>query len=49
VTVLGQLDVQSARGAEDAISRLGELAAELTGEVRIRGAAREEIEALLAR
>jgi hypothetical protein len=49
VTVLGQLDVQSARGAEDAITRLGELVAELNGEVKVRGAARDEIEALLAR
>jgi len=49
VTVLGQLDTQSARGTEDATARLGELVAELTGEVRIRTAAREEVETLLAR
>ena len=49
VTVLGQLDVQAIRGAEDTTARLSELVAEIGGEVRARSAARSDIEALLSR
>ena len=47
VTVLGQLDAQSMRESDDLGSRLGELAAEIAGEVDARAAAREEIRSLL--
>ena len=49
VTVLGQLDTQSIRGFDDVNARLGELVAEIAGEVKARSATREEMEALLAR
>jgi hypothetical protein len=49
VTVLGQLDVQAIRGSDDATARLGELVAEIGSEVKVRSAARQEIESLLAR
>lgn len=49
VTVLGQLDTQSIRGIEDMNARLGELVAEIAGEVKARSAARDEMETLLAR
>ncbi len=49
VTVLGQLDTQSIRGTEDGNARLGELVAELAGEVKVRSAVRDEMETLLAR
>jgi predicted Ser/Thr protein kinase len=49
VTVLGQLDAQSIRGTDDASARLGELVAEIASEVKVRSAARDEMEALLAR
>jgi hypothetical protein len=49
VTVLGQLDSQSIRGTDDVSARLGEVIAELEGEVKARAAARDEIGALLAR
>jgi predicted Ser/Thr protein kinase len=49
VTMLGQLDVQTIRGTDDASARLGELVAELSSEVRVRSAAREELGSLLAR
>jgi hypothetical protein len=49
VTVLGQLDVQSLRGTDDANARLAELVAEIAAEVHARSAAREEMDSLLAR
>ena len=49
VTVLGQLDAQAIRGADDVTARLGELVVELEGDVSARTAAREEIDALLGR
>jgi hypothetical protein len=49
VTVLGQLDSQAIRGTDDVSARLGELISELDGEVKARSAAREELDALLAR
>jgi hypothetical protein len=49
VTVLGQLDAQSIRGTDDASARLAELVAEIASEVKARSAARDEVEALLAR
>jgi len=49
VTVLGQLDVQAIRGTDDTTVRLGELVAEIGGEVNARSAAREEMESLLER
>ena len=49
VTVLGQLDVQAIRGTDDTTVRLGELVAEIGGEVKARSAAREEMESLLER
>jgi hypothetical protein len=49
VTVLGQLDVQAIRGTDDSTVRLGELVAEIGGEVTARSAARQEMEILLAR
>jgi hypothetical protein len=49
VTVLGQLDTQAIRGTGDVSARLGELVTEIATEVRARSAAREEMEALLAR
>jgi hypothetical protein len=49
VTVLGQLDLQAIRGTGEASTRLGELVTEISAEVRVRAAAREEMEALLAR
>ena len=49
VTVLGQLDSQAIRGTDDVTARLGELIAEIDSEVRARSAAREELQALLAR
>ena len=49
VTVLGQLDVQAIRGTDDTTVRLGELVAEIGGEVKARSAAREEMEILLER
>ena len=49
VTVLGQLDTQSIRGFEDVNARLGELVAEIAGEVKTRVATREELESVLAR
>jgi hypothetical protein len=49
VTVLGQLDLQAIRGTGEASTRLGELVTEISAEVRARAAAREEMEALLAR
>jgi hypothetical protein len=49
LTVLGQLDAQVVRGADDVGARLTELVGEIGGEVKARSAAREEIEALLAR
>jgi hypothetical protein len=48
VTMLGQLDVQTIRGTEDASSRLGELVAELSSEMQARSAARKELDALLS-
>ena len=47
ITVLGQLDLQAIRGADDTTARLGELVAEIGSEVRARSAAREEMETLL--
>jgi len=47
VTVLGQLDAQSIRGADDVGSRLSELVEELSSEVTARAAAQEEIRSLL--
>ena len=47
VTVLGQLDVQSLRGTDDANARLAELVADIAGEVKARSAAREEMDELL--
>jgi hypothetical protein len=49
VTILGQLDVQTIRGTDDVTARLGELVAEISSEVQARSAAREELDALLAR
>ena len=49
VTVLGQLDSQAIRGTGDVSERLSELISELEGEVKARSAAREELDALLAR
>ena len=48
VTMLGQLDVQTIRGTDDASARLGELVAEISSEVQVRAAAREELGALLS-
>jgi hypothetical protein len=48
VTVLGQLDAQSMRGAEDVGGRLSELVEELSSEVTARAAAQDEIRSLLA-
>jgi hypothetical protein len=49
VTMLGQLDVQTIRGTDDAGVRLGELVAEISSEVQARAAAREELDSLLTR
>ena len=49
VTMLGQLDVQTIRGTDDASARLSELVAEISSEVHARSAAREELGALLTR
>ena len=49
VTVLGQLDAEAIRGTDDVGARLGELIAEIDGEVRARSAARAELTTLLAR
>jgi hypothetical protein len=49
VTVLGQLDVQAIRSADDTTARLSELVAEIGSEVKARSAARSDIEALLTR
>ena len=49
VTMLGQLDVQTIRGTDDASARLAELVAEISSEVEARTAAREELGAILAR
>lgn len=49
VTVLGQLDAQSIRGADDVGTRLSELVEELSNDVGARAAAHEEIRALLGR
>jgi hypothetical protein len=48
VTMLGQLDIQTIRGADDASARLSELVAEISSEVQARAAAREELGALLS-
>lgn len=47
ITVLGQLDAQSMRESDDLGSRLGDLVAEIAGEVDARAAAREEMRLLL--
>ena len=48
ITVLGQLDAQSMRGAEDIGNRLNELVEELSSDVKARAAARDEIRSLLS-
>ena len=47
VTVLGQLDAQWMRGAEDVGSRLTELVEELSSDVKARAAAQDEMRSIL--